>query len=736
MPRIIRDQAEFKGQGAIGAAGRGPEGSLAGEYAQEAAGLEGLANSFGRLADGQAATEGEMAGAQAGMDGKPQITGRSSVYGAAYEGAALRTYADRLDTKQIEGTFQVYQQHKDDPAALAKGLADFKEKMLAEDVLDDPRARAIFERQFARSSTVYQREALERADTRARQQAAADATTAYTTSGMNLQRLGHAAGLDPAANPDVEEELKRNDNIIDRAVASGAVTPQSAAALKLRARKDLAEARVKGQFGKLPEADRPAFAAQVMDDWQNGKGPLKDLDFEDASRLSADLERDLNADRVRKATASNVLQHQALKIQKLSAQGYDIADTEWKELESAAGRVDGGPQVVDRMRQEAATFRAWRNMGPDALDRALDQERAKLAKNGADELAATRLSAGETLLKEMRTQLAADPLGWAERTGTARPVPLDLNDPGTAQARIAQAQEVAKHYNVPPVYLRPEDRAAISAAQAAGGDGMVAAARAIVTGFGDAAPRVFAEVSKEAPLLARVGALAASGTTSTLMEDVASTIGARAQPGYKQPKWDDAKAGHLLNAKEADVYGAAFRAAPSEQHAAAATARTAFETRLYRRGLVPDMSNTDTMAAYEQTLQEAAGATFDPSGTQYGGVGYRDRNGWLPGGSEKVVVPANIRADRFDRVVNALTDADVARMGPLADGRPPSAAAIQSGHLVAVGNGRYRVAAGDPDGPDPQWMLRPDGKPWVLDFSTIEGTLRSKVPSAYLGAAR
>lgn len=736
MARFVQNQADLKGEGAIGASGRGPEGSLAGVYAGEAAGLDELGNSLGRLAERQAATEGEMAGAKAGLEGKPELTGRSSTYGANYEMAALRTYADRLDTKQMEGTFTVYQQHRDDPEALAQGLADLKQKMLSEDVLDDPRARAIFERQFARSATVYQREALERADTRARQQVAADATTAYTTGGMNLQRLGRAAGLDPATDADLEEELQRNDNILDRAVQSGSVTPQSAAALKLRARKDLAEARVKGQFAKMPEADRPAFASKVMDDWQNGKGPLKDLDFEDASRLSADLERDLNADRVRKATASNVLEHQAQKIQRLSAQGYDIADTEWKELESAAGRVDGGPQTVDRLRQEAATFRAWRNMGPDALDRALDQERAKLAKNGADELSASRLAAGETLLKEMRTQLAADPLGWAERTGTAQPVPLDLNDPGTAQLRIAQAQEVARHYGVSPVYLRPEDRAAISAAQAAGGQGMVATARAIVTGFGDRAPRVFAEVSKEAPLLARVGALAASGATTTLMEDVATTIGARSQPGYKAPKWDDAKAGQLLNDKEAEVYGAAFRGSPEEQHAAAVTARTAFETRIYRRGLVPDMKDNATMAAYERTLQEAAGATFDASGNQYGGIGYRDRNGWMPYGSEKVVVPLNIRADRFDRVIDALTDADVARMGPLADGRPPSASAVQSGHLVAVGNGRYRIAAGDPDGPDPQWMFRPDGRPWVLDLSTLEGPLRGRVPSAYLGSNR
>ncbi|GLI25670.1 hypothetical protein GGQ86_000365 [Xanthobacter flavus] len=741
MARVVQNQAEFNGQGAIGAAGRGPEGSLAGVYAGEAAGLDQLGDAFGRLADRQAATEGEMAGAKAGLEGKPELTGRSSIYGANYEMAALRTYADRLDTKQMEGTFAVYQQHRDDPGALAKGLADLKQKMLSEDVLEDPRARAIFERQFTRSATIYQREALERADTRMRQQVAADATTAYTTSGMNLQRLGRAAGLDPATDADLEEDLKRNDNILDRAVASGAVTPQSAAALKLRARKDLAEARVKGQFAKMPEADRPAFASKVMDEWQNGKGPLKDLDFEDASRLSADLERDLSADRVRKATASNVLEHQAQKIQRLSAQGYDIADTEWKQLESAAGRVDGGPQTVDRLRQEAATFRAWRNMRPDALDRALDQERAKLAKNGADELAASRLAAGETLLKEMRTQLAADPLGWAERTGTAQPVPLDLNDPGTAQVRIAQAQEVARHYNVAPVYLRPEDRAAISAAQAAGGQGMVATARAIVDGFGDLAPRVFAEASKEAPLLARVGALASSGAASTLMEDVATTLGNRATPGHKAPGWAEDKARHLAVAAN-EVYGSAFSASPSERETAETLARTAFETRVYRRGFVPKLDDTDTLKGFKQTLQEAAGASFDADGRQYGGVATRaNAFQWHVGvwrmpwqGEEKVLVPPNMRADRFDRVVDAIRDEDLTRFGPVAGGKPLSADMVRLGHLVAVKPGQYLVAQGDPGGDDPQYVARADGRPYILDLDALEGALRSRVPSAYRGS--
>lgn len=67
------------------------------------------------------------------------------------------------------------------------------------------------------------------------------------------------------------------------------MTPAGAAALKERMGRDVTVAQVKGQFAKLPEAERPTYAAKLMDDWQNGKGPLKDLDFHQASALSATL---------------------------------------------------------------------------------------------------------------------------------------------------------------------------------------------------------------------------------------------------------------------------------------------------------------------------------------------------------------------------------------------------------------------------------------------------------------
>ncbi|MFG1300368.1 hypothetical protein V5F49_11295 [Xanthobacter sp. V3C-3] len=733
MARVIKDQAELSGQGAIGAAGRGPEGSLAGTYASDSAGLSGLADAFGRMADRQAATEGEMAGAAAGLDGKPQLTGRSSVYGAAYEMAALRTYADRLDAKQMEGTFAVYQQHKDDPAALAKGLADLKQKMLAEDVLDDPRAKAIFERQYTRSSTIYQREALERADTRARQQAHADATTAATAAGTNLQRLGYASGLDPQASPDLDEELKRHDHIVDRAVETGSMTPVAAAAAKAKMRQDLLEARVKGQYERLPEGERPAFARGLLEDYKAGKGPLTGQDLDFVERLAAGLEHRVKAQAVAQATAANVLEAQAKKIQDLGAAGYDVADDEWKVLETAASRVDGGPAVVARMRQEASVFQAWRNLGPDALERALDQERGKLARGGADELAARRIAAGEKLLKEMRGELGKDPLGWAERTGTVGVAQLDLNDPATMGARVAQAEAVAQHYGVKPVYLRPEDRASLASAQAAGGPAFMASVGSIVAGFGDRAPRVLAEVSDEAPMLARAGALVASGGSAALAEDVATTVQRRADPGYKPPHWKNDK----LQVAASDVYGGAFLAAPRERLAAETVARTGFENRMARRGYDAGLATDESLKAYERTLQEAAGATFSPDGTQYGGVASRARTvaGWrMPwGGAEKVVVPPSVRADRFDAVVDAIRDDDLKKLGPVTGGQPLTAAQLQASHLVAVANGRYMVAAGDPAGDDPRYVARADGRPYVLDLNALEGMLRTRVPSAYRG---
>ncbi|MFG1383249.1 hypothetical protein [Xanthobacter versatilis] len=728
MAQRGRDIAEFTGQGAIGASGRGPEGSLAGQYAVDAAGLSGLGDAIGRLADRQASAEGETAGAAAALEGKPQITGRSSYYGAAYEQAAIQTYAARLDARQTEETFKVYEQFKDDPAALGKGLADLKERMLSEEVLDHPVARATFERQFARSAFVYQKDAIERADVRARQQAAVDTATAADAMGTNLQRLAHAAGEDPQSAEVLAQERQRYNDSLDRAVAAGSMTPAGAAALKERMGRDVTVAQVKGQFAKLPEAERPTYAAKLMDDWQNGKGPLKDLDFHQASALSADLERDLKAQTVATATVTTALEHQVKKVQDLGAAGYDVADTEWKEMDTLAARVKGGPQVVEALRRDADTFRAWRNMGPDALERALDVERGRAAKGGTDELGARRIAAGEKLLKEMRTELGKDPLGWAERTGIARVAPIALDDPGSMAARTAQAEAVAQHYSVKPVYLRPDEKAALAQAQAAGGQVFTANIAAVVTGFGDRAPRVLAEVSDEAPMLARAGALVAVGGSTALAEDVATTVQRRNEPGYKAPQWKNDK----LSAASNDVYGAAFLASPRERLATETVARTAFENRIGRQGFDPHLGTSDSQKGYERTLQEAAGATFDADGNQYGGVTSHDPNGWF-NRSYKVVAPTSVRADRFDRVVDALRDEDLVQFGPVAGGKPVSARTVQAGHLVAVGVGRYRVATGDPAGDDPQWLTTPDGRYFVLDLNALEGTLRTRVPGAYKG---
>ena len=738
----VYEVSEFTGKGAMGTAGRGPEGTLAGEYDSQAAGLSGLANSIGRLADRQAATEGALAGTAAGLDGKPELKGRASIYGASYEEAALRTYANRLDSKAMDGAFALFEQHQDDPAALAKGLNDFKQQMLQEDVLDDPRAKALFEQQFNNTARSYYQSAVGRADARAKDERLALATTTAAKAQAENQRVAFAGGADLAT------AQAHHDTILDRAVADGAMTPSAAAALKVNSRKALVEAQVKGEFSRLPPAERAGYARNLMADWQAGKGPLKDLDFASVQNLAADLEKDVRSDEIAGRTARAVVLQQADKIRKMSAQGLDISDSEWSDVEAAAARVDGGPEQVAALRSDAATLKSWRNMNPRALEQALQEDRARVAaKGGATELDTERLARGDELLKNMSEALAADPLGWAERTGLSDVPAIDFSRPETMAARAPMAEEIARNYGVRPRYLRPDEAAAVKAAEAQGGEAMLGTVAGIVQGFGDKAPRVLAEVSGEAPLLARAGALVNAGGSQALARDVAETLARRnaaasgapgpAPASKAQLSWMDDKASAKLTEKANEVYGSVFTAVPGERLAAEGLGRAAIETRLPRLGLTADTGATATDEAITRVYQEAAGATYGPDGTRYGGVADRESQ-WGAAfgrarGGYKVIVPANVRADRIDAVIDGLTDRDMAKLGPAQDGRPVPASVVKNGYLVATRAGRYRVAAGEPAGNDPQYLLRPDGSYWELDFNALEGDLRTRMPAAFKG---
>src|SRR3990172_3554140 len=101
----------------------------------------------------------------------------------------------------------------------------------------------------------------------------------------------------------------------------------------------------------------------------------------------------------------------------------------------------------------------------------------------------------------------------------------------------------------------------------------------------------------------------------------------------------------------------------------------------------------------------------------------------------KVLVPPDVRADKFSSVIGAIKDADLKGMAvpPQSEsGAPYRARDLHNAVPVAV-RGGYRFALGDPNSDEPKWIRGADGNPFLLSLAALKGTLRQRVPDAFIG---
>lgn len=391
------------------------------------------------------------------------------------------------------------------------------------------------------------------------------------------------------------------------------------------------------------------------------------------------------------------------------------------ELKSGFGEVEATAKFAE----------TGRTMTPAALDARI---------NGLPETATLARETGRNLLKTMRTEIGTDPLGWADRVGLQAVPRIDFgadNVTAQLQGRRAQAEAVAGYYGIPIVYFRPEEQVALEAQMLKGGPSMLAVAQQVSAGFGDAAPRAMAEISKNAPAVAHVGNLLAGNGSVMFAADFAEATKLRTDKEFKIPRWLDHPSEKIRAAQDSrtrEVYGDAFFLAPDAGRAANEAAQSVFFARSARgsKATSPVLDDSPSKSAFDRALNEAAGARFTADGRQYGGVGNYKPGFWT---SYKVLVPDMVRADRFRDVVSAVTDADLAALPApprTAEGKAYTAADLRAGVPVAT-NGGYRFALGDPASDDPKWIRGADGQPFVLDFNRMEPELRKRVPNAFIG---
>ena len=397
----------------------------------------------------------------------------------------------------------------------------------------------------------------------------------------------------------------------------------------------------------------------------------------------------------------------------------------------------------------ANTMADYQKANPRQLAEALDQNREIMRQKGADPLSVQVDQTGRQLLKTEQTELGKDPWAWSNRVGAVVSQPIDFAAPDAVDRiakRVGESDVMSQHYEIPTTYWHESEKTALSALSSKGGPGMLAVAKMIAAGGGERAPQMLEELGKEAPALAHLGALNLHGGNEQFANDVVAAIQNRQNPEYMKtvaPEWrtigDVAYAAQSSRVRE--VYGTAFALMPDMGRGAQSTAADAFFTRGISLGLDPKLGGElrrmtglaggdKSEQVFDRTLQQAAGATYDTKGVQYGGVGkYAAGRTWYGAQtSQMVAVPPNVRADRFKDVIGAITDGDLSLMAV-----SPAARAVDLHNATPVKvKGGYAFVMGEITSDNPKVIYNVLDKPFVLDFNQLEDKLRKRVPNAFL----
>lgn len=337
-------------------------------------------------------------------------------------------------------------------------------------------------------------------------------------------------------------------------------------------------------------------------------------------------------------------------------------------------------------------------------------------------------------LTERQNLVNRDPLLEAERNGSipgGRIAPLDWNLPADQVAtqmrdRVTQADAVAQANGRPAAYLRPDEKARMSEVMQAGGTKALDMLDGLVRGAGTRAPQLLAEIGDGAPELAHATMLAIQTGDRTLQRRAAAALEARRAPGAHPPKPN----GEELDGVMRDEAGGALRGLDGAQRERVrATAALVFEREAAERGIDPKSAAAKTLLT--ELVQASAGRSRH-NGKDYGGFADHRTGGWW-GDSVKVLVPPDVRADRFTTALRAMTDADLAALpDPPVDAKGETMKAADLLTFAPRGaRGLYRFGNVDPTTNEIVPVRTKSGAIFALNWNAIAPALKSRVPDAF-----
>lgn len=663
-------------------------------------------------------------------------SGRDTIYGRAFDEAGTKTYLQLVDSEMRSTTQQLYQKYRDDPATLEKAFGDLKGQLAKDHIF--PEIAADYDVGFDRLATSYMGQARENLARKVELQQRAEFVD--RTNQLETDQQKQLAEFDPK-NPDAGDAIASAQEAIDQhydqAVRNGIMDPDDAARAKITSRRNTALA----YYGKQADALDAAGVKTMREEMSRhmADGGIAGLDGEGWSTLDAHLQKLERSKRSLADRETKDFRERGDKMALRLLAGVDVNPGDLSTFMLDAGSVPGGKEVMQETLAKISAGRAINDFSLPQAEKHVEGLRKQYGKDATDAQLRT-LAFAEKMVADKRKEITADSVSYAEKQGIVPETPM-LTEAGSAEdlsqimlARAKSAEKASQELGVPVRYLKAGEAVAIGKMVRADPANGAAVAGAIVAGAGNAALQVLAEFGKDAPMIAESGAIVAFGGSQRAAEDV---IEGYAKPDGKALKGlkPDAAAENF-----AAVTGDALQLARDDRDRIERAAASIARKRISEEGLDP--TSDEAKAVHSQAVQEAAGAVYD-KGVQFGG--FVDVGGGIIAAGKKVLIPSDIRADRFEDLLHAVTDEDLKTLkhmpkagigfyGAARGGDPrralSGAATIRNATPVAV-DGGFAFAAGDPSSADPQWIMGDDGRPFVLDLVGLRKRLEPRVPGAF-----
>lgn len=255
--------------------------------------------------------------------GRPSATGPAlalrrgdTPMGEAYLASQNRALTRRLPLEVTQQLDALYEEHKDDPAALTQAFDEAENGVLTQLgklTNNDPEMILLGQQTFAQKRRVYEKSARAAEDARVRDGERSDYDDTLKGSRSSLQRQAYLTGNDVEAGADLEVSINESLASISDALDAGLISPEVAKRDRKAVLDTVTLARVDGVFDSLPDVgSKEAFIEGLKDSWTKEEELFKDLSLEQVQALERKYAGAITQEK-RQTTATSKLEVQKMR---------------------------------------------------------------------------------------------------------------------------------------------------------------------------------------------------------------------------------------------------------------------------------------------------------------------------------------------------------------------------------------------------------------------------------------